>query len=296
MTSVLVVDDSAADRKLAGGLLERQLAIAVSFATDGADALRHFDRHVPEIVVTDLVMPGMNGLELIETVRKEYPLTPVVMMTSRGSEEIAVMALEKGAASYVPKRILNQRLPETVERILAASREDRMQTRLMSRLVANESTFLLENDIILICSLARHLQQCVRGVGVCDEAEQIRTGVAIEEALLNALYHGNLEIDSELREYDDARFHQLARQRCQEPRYRDRQIFVKVKYSETEAVVVIRDEGQGFDIMQLPDPGDPESIRRPSGRGLLLMRAFMDEVHFNDVGNEVTMIKRRNPK
>ncbi len=57
---------------------------------------------------------------------------------------------------------------------------------------------------------------------------------------------------------------------------------------------VIRDGGPGFDITQVPDPTDPENMLRPSGRGLLLMRAFMDEFHFNNVGNEVTMIKRRN--
>ena len=57
---------------------------------------------------------------------------------------------------------------------------------------------------------------------------------------------------------------------------------------------VVRDGGSGFDITQVPDPTDPENMLRPSGRGLLLMQTFMDEFHFNDIGNEVTMIKRRN--
>ena len=73
MTSVLVVDDSAPDRKLAGGLLERQLEIAVVYANDGRDALKLFERHVPDLVVTDLMMPEMNGLELIEAVRHRCP-------------------------------------------------------------------------------------------------------------------------------------------------------------------------------------------------------------------------------
>ncbi len=112
--------------------------------------------------------------------------------------------------------------------------------------------------------------------------------------MLNAFYHGNLEIGSELREQDDSKFHELARQRCQETPYRDRQIFVRAKYSESEAVFVVRDGGSGFDITQVPDPTDPENMLRPAGRGLLLMQTFMDEVHFNDIRNEVTMIKRRN--
>jgi len=55
---------------------------------------------------------------------------------------------------------------------------------------------------------------------------------------------------------------------------------------------VIRDQGPGFDPTSLPDPTAPENLEKVSGRGLLLMRTFMDEVHFNEVGNEVVLIKR----
>ena len=296
MTSVLVVDDSAPDRKLAGGLLERQLEIAVVYANDGRDALKLFERHVPDLVVTDLMMPEMNGLELIEAVRHRYPLVPIVMMTSQGSEEIAVTALEKGAASYVPKRILSQRLPETVDRILEVSREVKEQARLMERLVADECAFVLENDIRLIASFVRYLRLGLRGVGLCEESDYMRISIAIEEALLNAYYHGNLEVDSKLREEDDSVYRELARQRCDEIPYRDRRISIKAAYSESEARFVIRDDGEGFDATQIPDPTDPDNMLRSSGRGLLLMRSFMDELRFNDIGNEVTLIKRRNRK
>ncbi len=296
MTSILVVDDSAPDRKLAGGLLEKQLEVAVLHANDGRDALRQFERHVPDLVVTDLVMPGMNGLELIEAIRHQYPLVPVVMMTSRGSEEIAVTALENGAASYVPKRILSQRLPETVNRILEMSREVKEQARLMERLVADECAFVLENDIRLIASFVRYLRLGLRGVGLCEESDHMRISIAVEEALLNAYYHGNLEVDSKLREGDEGAYRELARQRRDEIPYRDRRISVKATYSDSEAVFVIRDDGEGFDVTQIPDPTDPDNMLCPSGRGLLLMRSFMDELQFNDIGNEVTLIKRRNRK
>jgi anti-sigma regulatory factor (Ser/Thr protein kinase) len=60
----------------------------------------------------------------------------------------------------------------------------------------------------------------------------------------------------------------------------------------TSGKFVIRDQGPGFDPAQLPDPTDPENLERVSGRGLLLMRTFMDEVTFNKSGNQVTMVKR----
>jgi len=55
----------------------------------------------------------------------------------------------------------------------------------------------------------------------------------------------------------------------------------------------ISDQGPGFDPSSLPDPLDPENLLRTHGRGLMLIRSFMDEVRHNDTGNEITMIKRR---
>ena len=53
------------------------------------------------------------------------------------------------------------------------------------------------------------------------------------------------------------------------------------------------DEGSGFDISSVPDPLHPDCLLKVSGRGLLLLRTFMDDVTFNDVGNDVTMTRRR---
>ena len=88
-TKVLVVDDSATDRRLAGGLLEKSGEWDILYAQDGSEALSQLEREFPDLVVTDLVMPGLSGLELIEAIKDQYPLIPVVLMTGKGSEEIA---------------------------------------------------------------------------------------------------------------------------------------------------------------------------------------------------------------
>ena len=65
------------------------------------------------------------------------------------------------------------------------------------------------------------------------------------------------------------------------------------KLSPAEAHFVIRDEGPGFDPSACPDPTDPANLEKRSGRGLLLIRTFMDEVAFNEAGNQITLVKRR---
>ena len=290
--TVLVVDDSAPDRELVGDLLEKDAGLDVEYAADGAEALASIERALPDLVLTDLIMPQLNGLELVAAVRDKYPLVPVILMTSGGSEELAVQALEQGAASYVPKRMLVDDLLGTVRRVLAVSSRQRSQIRLMGCMAKSDSTFVLENDVSLIAPLVTYLQEQISHLGLCEEAERTRLGVALEEALVNALYHGNLEVGSELRTKDEKAYYALIAQRRRQSPYRDRRIHVEASLSRRGAVFVVRDEGSGFDPSALPDPTDPTNLYKVSGRGVLLMRTFMDEVVYNDAGNAVTLTKR----
>ncbi len=290
--TVLIVDDSAVDRRLASGLLEKDGGFQILLATNGRDAIDMLKQQPVDLVLTDLQMDEMDGLQLVEAVRADFPLTPVILMTARGSEEIAVQALEKGAASYVAKRRLPQELLEIVHQVLDSSDENRTQSRLMHRMTRNEFSFVLNNDLGMVHSLCKYLQHTSRCVRLVDEVDRLRVGIAVEEALLNALYHGNLEVSSDLKESDPNLFEETARQRCQEEPYLHRRLFIDVKLSRDEARYVIRDEGPGFDPAKLPDPCDLENLEKPSGRGILLMRSFMDEISFNDKGNQVTLVKR----
>jgi anti-sigma regulatory factor (Ser/Thr protein kinase) len=137
-----------------------------------------------------------------------------------------------------------------------------------------------------------YLQEGVSQLGLCDEADCTRIGVALAEALANAMYHGNLAIDPCLRIQDEDAYWKMISQRTVLEPYCDRRIFVNVAMSRSEALFVVRDQGRGFDPLALPDPTDPANLEKCSGRGILLMRAFMDSVIYNSVGNCVTLVKR----
>jgi len=293
--TVLVVDDSAADRKLVGGLLERSGGLAVEYAKDGKEAIDRFQSGLPDLTVTDLLMPEMDGLALVAAVKSEFPLVPVVLMTARGNEEIALAALRAGAAGYVPKRILAQDLASTVKRILAASREDRSLSRLMHRLVHNESSFVLHNDASLIPLLLGYLQQVLRSLQLEDELDRLRIRLAVEEALLNALYRGNLEISPRLEQSDRMAFNQLVEERSAESPYGERRIHVSWTVGRQELAVTVKDDGTGFDPSAMGNRDEAVDFDTVFGRGTLIMRTFMDEVRYNSAGNEVTLVKRAPP-
>ena len=298
MTTILVVDDSAVARRIVAGLLVKESDWRIEFAESGSEALARMKDAVPDLMITDLQMPSMDGLELVAAARVHCPDVPVILMTAYGSEMIAVEALEQGATTYVPKSQLAQKLPGTVEEILALARADRSYARLIDCLIRNEFSFFLDNDAELINTLVDLVQHMVVSVRFCDFAGRLQIGVALKEALTNALYRGNLEIrfdhaKAASEESPQEQEVSLAERRRSQSPYRERKTFVDVRLSRDEARFVIRDEGPGFDVTTIPGTSYPGGLDPNHGRGLSLMRTFMDEVTYNDVGNEVTMVKRR---
>lgn len=101
-----------------------------------------------------------------------------------------------------------------------------------------------------------------------DDAGLFAVHMALEEAVMNAIKHGN-------------------------QRDATKRVHVRAASVNNELSLVVRDEGPGFDPACVPDPTEDENLEKPCGRGVLLIREFMDEVSYNASGNEVRMVKRR---
>jgi CheY-like chemotaxis protein len=298
MTTVLVVDDSAVDRRFVGGILSRDGKFTVEFAEDGSQALARMRESEPDLIVTDLQMPNRNGLELVAAVRMHHPSVPIILMTGHGSEDLAVEALHRGAANYVPKPQLGERLLDSVDEALTLSRADRTHDQLISCLKQCEFDFELENEPGLIDPLVELVQQMVAGMGLTDATGRFRVGAALKEALLNAIYRGNLEIS--FKQMQDTRVsllegkgEDLLTARQKSAPHKDRKVRIHIAMDDRQARFVITDEGPGFDPSLVPAAGQPGSLDPETGRGLVLMRAFFEEVTFSKGGREVTMVKKR---
>lgn len=293
MTTVLVVDDSPVDRVLAGNLLAQGGGWSVEYASDGQEGLEAIRRLRPDLVVTDMQMPELDGLQLASAVRREFPDVALILMTARGSEEIAMEALQVGAASYVPKRALAQRLVETARRVMSARHDDLAQREVFRRMNLRTESFSLENQLELLLSLSRYLQLSLARDWGLDLSTRLQVGQALEEAMLNALFHGNLELDPGLKETDDGQYHDEAESRQARTPFCDRRVLVEVRLTPELASYTISDQGKGFDQSKMSLDVELQDLDKPYGRGITLMRAFMDDVYFNESGNQVTLIKRR---
>ena len=293
--NVLIVDDYVVDRRIAGGIVEKITGVKPRFALNGGEALRLIAEEAPTVVLTDLQMPEMDGLKLVQEIRDQFPLLPVILMTAYGSEEVAIQALRAGAANYVPKKALAKELGETLNQVLNASAINRDRQRILSSMRQRESHFVIENDPSLVSPLINLLQEDLGGMDVCNANARTRVGVALQEALTNAIYHGNLEVSSDLRQDDEKVYYELAEQRRHLAPYRDRRVYVHARFERDAATYTIRDEGPGFDTASLDRPIELEDLMRVGGRGMLLIRTFMDQVSHNPSGNEITLVKRSRP-
>lgn len=101
-----------------------------------------------------------------------------------------------------------------------------------------------------------------------DDSDIFALQLALEEALTNAVKHGN----------------------CCDPK---KSVTIQYSVNNKRAVIVVRDEGAGFEPGEVPDPTHPDRLPVPNGRGIMLLRAYMDEIEYRDSGRELYMVKLR---
>ena len=118
MIQVIIVDDHHLVRKGLRQLLERELNIrVVAEAADGREALGIVDRHRPDVVVMDVEMPGINGIEATGRIRTEYPETQVVMLSMHSDPVLIRRAFDKGARGYVLKKSMGVELIKAIRTV-----------------------------------------------------------------------------------------------------------------------------------------------------------------------------------
>ena len=140
---ILVVDDEPNARKALSEILTDE-GFEVETAADGFKALRHLEGFDPEVVLTDLKMPGLDGVALLAKVRQHDADVAVVLMTAFGAVDTAVRAMREGATDYLTKPLNADELLVVLERSLERVRLRRETSRLKDRL---EERFKFENIV-----------------------------------------------------------------------------------------------------------------------------------------------------
>jgi CheY-like chemotaxis protein len=294
MSTILILDSSDKERDMIRGLLDKKPEWKILDVASTAVAKDLLREQQIDMVLVDLTTAGLPEEHFMKYMRLELTQVPTVLLTTTGQDHAAMVeALGIGAVCYVPKSTLARDLVITVERLLGLTGCRRRHARLLECLTQIESKFQLEgNDLGMVSVLIGHLVDTAEDFGVTTHGNRMQIAVALDEAMTNGIIHGNLEVPSELRVGDGAAFHNLIKTRRRERPFSDRVLSVRGDFQLGEARYIIRDEGPGFDPETVADPTRQANLEKPYGRGLFLIRAFMDEMHLNVQGNEITLVKR----
>ena len=131
---------------------------------------------------------------------------------------------------------------------------------------------VLESDL-KNCEVAEEVARRVSGTAGFDEDDQHRIDMAVHETLINAIWHGNKNDPS-------------------------KSVFLRFEIFQDRLEIRVRDQGSGYDPKHVPDPLKDENILNSSGRGIFLIRSFMDEYRVESMagkGTEVILVKKLNP-
>jgi diguanylate cyclase (GGDEF)-like protein len=137
LSRVVVVDDDRLTREYVRDALEPSFRVIC--CDSGEAAVAHLKHEPADLVISDLSMPGMSGLELLEWVRRNHPGTDFVLLTAHASVESAVRALRRGASDYLTKPVRPDELAGKIERLVAARRLVQENERLRTSVETLES-------------------------------------------------------------------------------------------------------------------------------------------------------------
>ncbi|HJW09871.1 MAG TPA: response regulator [Holophagaceae bacterium] len=295
---VLLIDDDRSVLEMVQEALRSHGMVVHSFS-DGRVALGLLDDpNAPpfDLVMSDINMEGLDGFDVINRVKTQRPHLPVVLMTAESSVEYAIRAMRLGAANFFMKPLALKDMIKSVYHLVETHRDFRLGQAGLKGLVSEDRHFLFRSDELDIPSLMRHLTERLVPLGFATDQNVDVVAMAFHEALVNALEHGNLELDSDLKGdllSPEDPYMELRAQRLADPVFAARTVDVETTLEMDRFELRIADQGPGFDVSSLGSPEDAAHQDRHCGRGLPLIQLVMDEVTFNAKGNQIQMVLHR---
>jgi FixJ family two-component response regulator len=244
--------------------------------------------------VTDVRMPEMDGLQLIRAIKRMRPSLPTVAMTAYGSEETAIEALRAGATNYLRKPFKTQEFLTVVRKCLELAQSRKGRTTTLAHLRENLKHFEIPARLEVARAVIPHLTEDLVDLGILEAQDLLNLEVALEEALSNAIIHGTLALTDEAHKLrqDREAFERAYLNRRNDPRFAGKTVSVWSRLTPLDATFTIEDRGPGFDPDALPPAQELTTLQGVHGRGLMLIRLFMDEVVHENGGRRIKMVKR----
>jgi CheY-like chemotaxis protein/anti-sigma regulatory factor (Ser/Thr protein kinase) len=288
---ILVVDDQETLRALLSRLLTREGFEPIE-AGDGEQAVQLFKTMAPLVVVSDIMMPKMDGLALLHEIKMIDRNATVILMTGQGNEDVLLDALRGGATNFFKKPFNIRELIEEIRKVVEFRLEAARSTLFSPFLVEETKRFVIPRADSAYFPVINQIT--LQLPCLLPEGEILNLKIGIEEMIANAVEHGNLGISFEEknRAIEEGRLAELMAERGAQSDAAGRSVRVVSHLAPEFFEITISDDGKGFAWDRLPAVV-PESLLSFNGRGIFLTKIYFDEVSYAKGGTEVTLRKRK---
>ena len=261
---ILIVDNNKELRTLLSQVLG-EFGHEVVATGNRDEALAREDLEDFDLIISDLTEDAEGGVQILSEIKRKRLVVPVVVSSEDTQHPGLVKAFKMGAANFLRQPYNKEELRSIVDKTLSYKLRFVDDLKVLPY-VREKIDFELPSDVTLMNGVLQYLVERLAKLGVI-KPERSNLFVALDEAFVNAVKHGNRNDPSKL-------------------------VRITAELSPKEARFTIEDEGDGFNVQEIPDPRDPENLFKTSGRGVLLIYNIMDEVYYNERGNRLTMVKR----
>ena len=262
MKQVILIIDDVEEIRISLSKIVEQLGITPMTASNGVEALNLLQAEKVDLIITDLMMPEMDGLQFIVQSRKLNPRIPIAVISGYGDIKNATFALTRGAFNFITKPFTIKEVENIIRKGLRL-RELSLGTEKLLKNIRNKTEITIPSYPHLLPSVTFYILKECQWRGIDNEDLLNNISVCTDEILTNALTHGN-ENNPE------------------------KTISVTLQFDTEKFTFTIQDEGKGFDVKEFDRQLKQNSIDIPNKRGLFIAEYLSDEISFNDKGNEVT--------
>lgn len=284
-TLLLLESDDGNREMIQSIVLDHDLAMQRAFNLD--DALRSLEKTKAFAFAFNLELVQGDPLELVRGMRQKHPDLPLLCILDEGRMPLMVELLKAGTYACLNLPLQMEELAFNLSKIIANSTE----TYNPFSLRYEERILILPNDFALVMQVAKNL---VDSTLPPNEKNRYHIILGLSEIINNAIEHGSLGITFEEKSnaLKASRFYPLAIERSHKEPFKDRVVTVRSRVFPTLRRIeyFVADQGGGFDWRSLPDPKDKSNLLNRNGRGIMMARYAFDEMNYNELGNEVTLV------
>ncbi len=288
--NILIVEDDTVTRSMLSDFV-KTMNLNPLTAQDGMEGLEAFKKYNPPIVITDIRMPKMGGLDLVTAIKNQNPGTYLTVITAYDNPEYTIEAFKRGASSFLTKPFRVLELYSIIQKQSYLFSESATKISIQHLVQQKNVKLQMKSTLLYMQSILDHLiKECQSYI---DPKDVYKIRKALMEMITNAIEHGNLEITEEEKSQgiQKQNYNDVLMNRLKSEPYSLRHVEIEFYYQPGFLQWIISDQGKGFNYDEYLQPLKKNQLPNVKGEGIITSFFQVDNLYYEDEGRRVIIEK-----